>query len=271
MRCCGGVLPNLLGRQVIVPIQPRDFIYSPYHFLDMVNRKSRKKCKSPRMGPWEAEENGEWLCPGSPYRDIIKSRIPQDPRLRQRCPKAVAQGTLWPPQKTRIVNLKLGADNLFQKTAEWTDVGKFQHHLELKAVSTTPRNDIILVEGLCPDLIDILGTEFDIDPSFFVNHERVGVFSQDPDGTTELPCLPSTINWSANSKGVTFKYYEPLSLSGLPPGFHLSCAHSGRHVGVFRLWGRISRGVVARRKCSIWQVSKACGGYTCRYLSSAVR
>ena len=218
------------------------------------------------MATRNSQSDGEWLCPAGPYQDLVKSLIDNDPRLKKRDTKAVAQGTLWPPRKLRIVSMELDASKSFKQTAEWSDTAKFRQHLESHGASTTSQRNIILVEGLSPDLIDILGTQFNIHPSFFVDHERVVVFTATPTRTSDTPSLPSCFRRNATTTGLTLKYFEPMELNPCPWNFRLSCVDSGRHVGVFRLRGHISPVIVVRRKCSIWPILHPGGGYTCRYL-----
>ena len=211
------------------------------------------------------QSDGNWLCPDGPYRNLVKSLIKNDPRLKQRDAKAIAQGTIWPSPKLRIVTMELEAGMSFKQTAEWSDLGKFRQHLDSTAASTVGQRNIILVEGLSPDLIDTLGTRFDIHPSFFVDHERVVVFTSNPTRFTDSQTIHSCINWNTSNNGLTLKYFEPMEISPSPQSFRLTCADSGRHVGVFRCRGRISPVAVVRRKCSIWPVSHPGGGYTCMY------
>jgi len=218
-----------------------------------------------------APREGEWLCPPGPYQELIKSLIPADPRLRQRDSKTDRHGTHGGNATQRIVHLTLqGSAKSFQQTGEWSDLTAFRKdYLDSSTASTgtNPSQNILLVEGISPDLVDALGTHFNIHPSFFVDHETISVFSVHPQEMVDPFTLPSIANWKAGAKGVTLKYFEPLGIDPCLPSFSTWCAHTDRHVAVFRVRGKIHPVVVVRRKCSIWPVIHPGGGYTCMLLN----
>lgn len=217
--------------------------------------------------------DGEWLCPQGEYQSLVKALCASDPRLRHRDPKCVNQGTPWPPRNERVNGLRLGAAGSFENVYQWAkdDQPKHDFFTDLRqgAVVDSKDRNVLLVEGLSPSMIEALGTTFGIHPSFFVDHERVGVFSGHHDQNSGLTTLPHYPKWLDGNNALTLKYYEVLNLTQGVDTFVMSCAESGRHVGAFRLNGWISPTVVVRRKCSIWTRTHTGGGYTCEWVSEA--
>ncbi|KAF7184052.1 hypothetical protein CNMCM7691_004611 [Aspergillus felis] len=64
-----------------------------------------------------------------------------------------------------------------------------------------------------------------------------------------IPFLGSTIR---SREHVSLKYHEPLVFSPPPTSFRNFCDHTGRHIGITRVMGKLSPVGVARRKCSFW-------------------
>ena len=59
--------------------------------------------------------------------------------------------------------------------------------------SASPSRNIYVVERLAPDIIDVLGSHFHIEPSIFMKHERTSVWDRHPDGVNQVQALPSTL------------------------------------------------------------------------------
>ena len=212
--------------------------------------------------------DGEWLCPPGEYQSLVKALCASDPRLRHRDPKSVNQGTPWPPRNERVVGLRLGASGSFESVYEWSAAHRPQNDFftDLRRGAVVNPNDcnVLLIEGISPRMVEALGVRFGIHPSFFVDHERVGLFSSRHDRNSSLTTLPHCAKWLSGNNGLTLKYYEVLDLTQGTDIFYMSCAESGRHIGAFRMNGRISPTVVVRRKCSVWPSTHPGGGYTCK-------
>lgn len=103
-------------------------------------------------------------------------------------------------------------------------------YLARNTAATVNQRNVLLVEGLSPQLIDIPSTDFDIHLSFFVDHERVVVFKECPNKTYDSTRLPSSIKRMSGTKGLALKYYEVLRTILDPPGFELFCADIGRYI-----------------------------------------
>ncbi|KAF2477477.1 uncharacterized protein BDR25DRAFT_390088 [Lindgomyces ingoldianus] len=180
-----------------------------------------------------------WLSAKGSYRELIESLSASDPRLKHRDPKALIQKTPWPSKRTRIEHLQLQADQRIFTIGEWDDVTEFRKYLET-GLAPNQRN-ILLIEGLSPDLIETIGLNYAIHPSFFVDHERVEVFSTHPNKSADSRRLPSCVKWNTSTKGLTLKYFEVLDIFPHPPSFSLSCADVGRHEEMLNLASGTSR------------------------------
>jgi hypothetical protein len=209
-----------------------------------------------------AHNNGEWLCTEGDYRNLIESLCTADPRLMNGDQKRTRQKISWSSSSIRIVHLQLHLDKAFQQTGAWSDTESFDAYLAHHMASITAERNVILVEGLSRQLISTLGSRFDIQPSFFVEHERTVIFTADPQEASDFPLLPSCIKWRTYADGLTMKYFEPMGFSPPPPSFGMVCAETGRHIGVSRVNGKIESVGVCRRKCSIWPAYHKGGGYT---------
>lgn len=204
------------------------------------------------------------MCPDGQYASLVQRLCDADPRLRKRDTKAVSQGTPWPPlSRGRVINVCAGKDKIFRVEQDWSDAAAFVADLKTGVALDERKNNILLVEGLSPTVIDGLGSRFNINPSFFVDHERVVVFNERHDGCSDYPTLPHSIRWKAGTNGLMLRYFEVMELNPVPDDFRMSCADTGRHIGAVRTRGRISPVAIVRRKCSIWPVTHSSGGSTC--------
>ncbi|ORY10460.1 hypothetical protein BCR34DRAFT_348303 [Clohesyomyces aquaticus] len=201
-----------------------------------------------------------WNIPSGSYRQLFESLSKSDPRLKLRDKKAVRQRTPWPPESVRIKHLQLQTGKNYTTVGKWADVADFSVYLQAgRAIDESQRN-VFLIEGLGPELIETLGSHFNIHPSFFVDHERVEVFSARPSNLFDSGRLPSGFRWKVVTGGVTLNYFEVVDTNTDLPNFSLSCADSGRHVGATRFRGQLSSVVIVRRKCSIFLVEYSAGG-----------
>lgn len=197
------------------------------------------------------------MCPKGPYQDQIVSRCARDPGLRLRDTKN--NGILFnrDVSRTRIISLRDGRAVQLQDLNSASELRQYlstQPTLGKKGSART----IYLVEGLCSPIVDVLGSHFDIDPSFFMRHERTSIFNHDHYMVNDLPLLPSLLD---PKDQFCLKYYEVIHFQDKIEDFRLFCAITGRHIGVTRMMGMDNPVAVARRKCSFWSRKAGAGGW----------
>jgi hypothetical protein len=209
-----------------------------------------------------------WLVAEGPYQDQANALCGRDPRLRRRDPKAVAQKTPWPDAKAWATVLEMDAENKSADAVqrrEFLDAKDLDLHLDNHDLgSARGKGRVIILEGINPKFIAVLGRHFKMHPSIFVEHERVVVMNRNAHGESDGMPLPS-VTRSRDHR--TLKYYEPLEFSSMAPtSFRWVCGTTGRHIGVSRLDGRLTPVGVVRRKCSVWSRMRAAangGGWDC--------
>jgi hypothetical protein len=204
-----------------------------------------------------------WLCPEGPYSDVVKAMCAADPRLKQRDPKNITQGTRWPSmRKPTVIALELTSNQVFQRQATFTDAPTVATYLSSldSSANGNARCSVYLVEGLSPEIVNVLGSHFGIHPGFFVSHERTVVFSTDPEEISDNYLPPSLV---CSKKTFLLKYFEPLCFITPITNFKLSCAVTGRHIGITRLRGNFSQVGIVRLKISFWSKENSDGGWDC--------
>lgn len=231
-----------------------------------------------------ADEDGEdgalaaqhWLAAEGPYRDYVTSLQGADPRLRQRDPKAKAQNTPWLDAQTRVAVLDFEADSaafsepVYFTGAQSQALGDFlaagpapPSDSETRAQERVPkdRRRVVILEGLSPTFIALLGQHFGLHPSIFIEHERVLVMNMNAGGESDGLPLPSCLRLRDH---MVMKYHEPMELDPIPSSFRLSCGSSGRHIATSRFNGVFSKVGIVRRKCSWWSKTREDGrGWEC--------
>jgi hypothetical protein len=223
-------------------------------------------------------QDGSWLAADGPYQDYVNSLCGSDPRLRNRDPKAYTQKTPWLFAEARVVSLELNASNQFAAPVEFRDSAKLEGYLAIDAASETsqeqrgredttdqpsrPRRRVLILEGMNPEFVGVLGKHFSLHPSVFVEHERVVVMSKRAEGESDGFPLPSV---ARSRDHVTLKYFEPMEFNEAPSSFRLVCASTGRHIGVSRDYGLFSDVVIVRRKCTVsYRARDGDGGWDCK-------
>lgn len=223
-------------------------------------------------------QDGSWLAADGPYQDYVNSMCGSDPRLRNRDPKAHTQKTPWLYAESRVVSLELNADNRFAYPVEFRDSAKLEGYLAAKGASETvrgqsrdadtadqpprPRCRVLILEGMNPDFVGVLGQHFALHPSVFVEHERVVVMSKRAEGESDGFPLPSAVR---SRDHVVLKYFEPMVFNQEPSSFRLVCAATGRHIGVCRDYGLFSDVGIVRRKCTVsYRARDGDGGWDCK-------
>lgn len=217
-----------------------------------------------------------WLAAEGPYRDYVASLQGADPRLRQRDPKATAQNTPWLHAQTRVAVLDLEADSAAFNEPRYFTGAQSQALKDFLADGPAPPSDsdtgapgsapgdrrrVVILEGLNPTFIALLGQHFGLHPSIFVEHERVLVMNMNAGGENDGLPLPSALRPRDH---MVMKYHEPMELEPIPSSFRLSCGSSGRHIATSRFNGVFSNVGIVRRKCSWWSKTREDGrGWEC--------
>ncbi|KAI1477468.1 hypothetical protein F4774DRAFT_389238 [Daldinia eschscholtzii] len=197
------------------------------------------------------------------YEELIKSLCASDPRIRRSILNKPAK--VWKPwsrAQVRVLALHFNPDGSVDSPREYTDASTLAAGLTREAAlgSPSPRS-IYLLEGLSGEFARVLGDQFQLHPSVFVDHERLTPLSDRQTGEKGgIPFLPSAI---CGRDHVSLKYHEPLVFSQRPTGFRCLCDTSGRHIAITRLMGEISKVGISRRKCTFWSQSLALGGWRC--------
>lgn len=197
------------------------------------------------------------LCSNDPRlkHSALAAIIPSSPK-----PAAEENWAPWCQAKPRVLALHLGADGSFSTPpVEYTDVSTLQNGLSKQNSNTetlSPSSgSVYLVEGLSGEMINVLGSHFQLHRSVFMDHERLVACEGRLTGETGgLPFLPSAV---AGRQHVSLKYHEPMVFSEPPQGFRRLCDTSGRHIAVTRLMGKFSDMGVSRRKCVFWGMTTA--------------
>jgi hypothetical protein len=111
---------------------------------------------------------------------------------------------------------------------------------------------IYLVEGLNTEVIALLGDELQVDPMFFVTHERTSTYLRWPYEPNLAPCLPSLID---GNRSFTASYYDIRALREEFGSFSVGCAESGRDALRTKLGKDWEPTVILHRKSSFWKTT----------------
>ncbi|KAH8671428.1 hypothetical protein BX600DRAFT_434535 [Xylariales sp. PMI_506] len=219
-------------------------------------------------------QDGAWLAADGIYQDHINALCGSDPRLRHRDPKSDTQKTPWEDADARVVVLELEDNDRFGDAVQFVNPNKLDAYLSYDEIhdraaentiaSSWPRRRVMILEGLNPNFISVLGEHFSLHPSLFIEHERVVVMNRKGLGENDGMPLPSV---AGRRDHMVMKYFEPTVFSEPPSGFRLVCGSTGRHIGVSREYGEFSEVGIVRRKCSVWTRESKDGSWDCLILS----
>lgn len=244
-----------------------------------------------------------WLAAdGSAYQTLVADLTVSDPRLRRRDPKAVARHIPWKDARVRLVLLEsrdddpvengaaekplAGGAGAFGDPLEFTSAKSLEDYLSRpgtrRANGQSPmpstegppgkgRRRVFILEGLSPSFISVLGEHFALDPSLFLEHERVVVMNRKGNGESDGIQLPSVVRerqrtGPGDRRGtghITLQYFEPLIFNIPPDSFRFVCADTGRHIGVCWSEGDFTEVGIVRRKCTLWEWENEDGGWDC--------
>lgn len=160
--------------------------------------------------------------------------------------------------------LELGTDNKIKRDTS-ADPDRLRRHLaDIKQLEpdadTRTTKRIYLLEGLNPGFIDPLGSHFNLDPSMFKKQERTCVFSSEHEWANDNVALPT----SRGSSYMHLRYFVVLNFGKHLPklnSLQVSCADTGRHIGVNRMLDEIQPNAAVRRKTSMWSRKYKGGGW----------
>ncbi|KAK8867660.1 hypothetical protein PGQ11_006238 [Apiospora arundinis] len=110
---------------------------------------------------------------------------------------------------------------------------------------------LYILEGLDPDYVEVVGSELQIDPSFFSRHKRTALWEgRHMGGNTSA--LPSQ---QVPSKGFLMEYGELLYFKKDPESFSLRNPNDNRHINVSKkpkISQDLNRVGILHRKTSFW-------------------
>lgn len=209
-------------------------------------------------------EPTSWLSGRGSYAKQVNSLCASDPRLRYRDPKNIKQKIPWPHRHCRVVSLQASPNGPFESSPISTAQDL---RTKLEAASNDERR-IFIIEAPSPEYIDVLGSHYQMCPSFFTEHLATVVFNNSTDALSDGPVLPTV---AMTREHVTLPYFELCSIpSSVQNTFKLCCAVTGRHLGVTRYMGKFSDAGTLRRKCSIWKRGGIGKGWDCKWHSLLV-
>lgn len=204
---------------------------------------------NPRLLP--AMSDYEWLAPEGEYRELARSLCAADPRLRRRDFDSIARGVPWPAGNARacVLNYREGREPLYP--ADTFDAEGLRRFLQQRMPPSSEKRTVVILEGLSPDFIHVLGDQYGIHPSMFVDHERThhsSVYHRlEPGSLLVLPAISCTRDYTV------LYYVELVKLPQLCQGkFSIFCGTTGRLISVTRACGQFRDVGLARRKCTIW-------------------
>jgi hypothetical protein len=211
------------------------------------------------------EGEGEWLSSPGQYSKLVQALCDVDPRLKYRDPRD--HPTSWSDDEPKVVRFHLTKEGLFLKTNVYTKHKHLQHDLVGDMAHEHNQRTVLLVEGLSPHLINVLGTHFDIHPSVFVNQKKVALTNYWSNISTGCN-IDKTKATPVSQSGSTFtmRYFEMLQISPPLSSTRVICGDTGRHMSVTELGAVASLGIL-RRKCTVWTKQLGSTGWICKFYS----
>lgn len=181
---------------------------------------------------------------------MARSLCAADPRLRRRDRVSVTRGVPWPAgtPRARILNFQEGREPA--SPTDSFDAGGLRSFLQQHPPSPGQRT-VVILEGLSPNFVQVLGEYYGIHPSLFVDQERIHNSSVDrrlePGNLLLLPTSSCTRDYTV------LHYVELVKIPQLCQGrFNIFCAASGCVIAMTRASGQFRDIGMGRRKCTIW-------------------
>lgn len=218
----------------------------PYNLIQY-QMSSIREAPRPRNSPRTTEDDGTWLSSEGPYLNLIKQSCARQPNLE--LPDGRNRAVLLcDRQNIRASLFELGTENQISSPTEFPTFVDLQKHFKHPRLDACRR--IYLVEGLNPQIVALLGDQLNVDPIFFVTHERTSTYLRWPYEPNLAPCLPSLLD---GGQSFTASYYDVRVLSEQLGTFSVVCAESGRDALRTKLGKEWEPTVILHRKCSFWK------------------
>jgi hypothetical protein len=150
----------------------------------------------------------------------------------------------------QVVLLEASASGVADfKERDFRNTSDLRKHFE-NDINDVPKRRIYIMEGLAPDYIDVIGSHFFMDPSFFLRQERTCVWSNDFTPTSDALSQPSLL---LPKKEFHLQYCELRQFTDVVENVPYFCKRTGRHVGMTpaRRAEESTTGIL-RRKVSWW-------------------
>ena len=189
------------------------------------------------------------------YRAQVASLCTKYPNLRY--PDLCAPNSVF---ACKVVAIDLSSEYTPGRR-DFTHPAELESYLEATRYATsdeTTTRRILLVEGLDPQYVGILGRYFDIEPMLIVRQQRTASWeSYHQSGST--PTLPSLLD---PHRTCHIPYYELHYRSqGLNDKTQWRCADSGRQLTWSRLPGTFDFVGIVDRKASYWSQRRGSDGW----------
>jgi hypothetical protein len=159
----------------------------------------------------------------------------------------------------QVVLLEAAASGVANfKEDDFRNLSELRKHFE-NDIKGVPKRRIYIMEGLAPDFIDVIGSHFFMDPSFFLRQERTCVWSNDFTPTSDALSQPSLL---LPEKEFHLQYCELRQFTQVVANVPYFCKRTGRHVGMTPArHEEMSTTGILRRKVSWWCRETDGGGW----------
>lgn len=208
-----------------------------------------------------SELPGAWLCSEGPYRQVIADQCAINPGLINEDPKNHHISFAENHASVSLLQVEDKGQVFCLTRTNFKDTKSVKQHLETRSPGNGICRRVYLIEGLAPDIIEILGTYFKMDPSLFLFQERTTLWPTSQ-RSSDPPTLPTLVNPKRESM---LRYYELRDFKTRFDDFALCCAKTGRHIGLTRLSGALDTVGIVRRKCTTWSQTYSTGGWDGKY------
>jgi hypothetical protein len=200
-----------------------------------------------------------WLCDNGAYADYIESMSGLNPTL-----DTEDYSSRLIPLKLRTIRgimLELRAHDCPKKVhfESAQQLGEYFECDKKRKKDSGGRRRIFVIENLNTRCISILGSEFYIDPSFFVEHERKSIYEVNNEGLRMTEKLPSS---SGLSKCFLLRYsevrhfYPNVAAVDQPID-----ANAGNGIVVTKICSTEGTVAIVHRSLSFWAQDNASGGW----------
>lgn len=211
------------------------------------------------------------IAPPGRYGELLIDLCESDPRLRGRSKIITSQRLIPVSRSMRVILLEFeeGSDAV-QMQHIFMSPERLLDHFNQEQNNGTRRltNAVYLVEGVNQSVIDILGQQFDMHPSIFMEYENVAQGAAHDYSPAAL--LASAL---ATRSYLCMNYEELVRLPDEACGKNsLRCTRTGRKIRVTRLNGEFDNVGMLRRKCIHWaRIRPENGGWDSKRISSELR